>query len=229
MTDLKEALAQARSATASAKEELEKAQSCTKAVREGILAGSSTGDPIQDYLIVKFGVIDEAARERYVAINDKLKGKTGELIVIHYTERVVTKHRFAGPNDYEDVVRTRLAILTGDALRFSFEDGRAICSLPIDSYANEGRGWTVVNGTFDEVHEGKIFMCDDCGEPLITMRGGLARESWQPLNLVIGEAAVMAWPPIIPWQTERNRARFAHALEELGRLTLTAQEDPVEE
>lgn len=228
MTDLGEILAQARNATALAAEQAQNAATYMQTLRADILAGGSTGDPIQDYLIVKFRVIDEKARERYVAISEKLKGKTGELIAIHFKERVVTRHRFVGPSDYEDVDRIRLAILTGDVLQFSIENGDAFCTLPIDSYASEGRTWTVISGTFYEIHEGKIFMADDCGEPIVRMSGA-SNESWQPLNLVIGDEAVMEWNHISLYRLRNNRERFAHLLEQLGRLTLTAEEDPVEE
>jgi len=227
MANLQQRLAAAASASTTADAEEARARSEIEAMRASILAGETTGDRIRDYLIVKFGVIDESARERYEAINALMKGKTGELIVVHYTESVCTIHRFIGPNEYENVRYVDIAILAGDELVFEFGEKDATCSLPIKSYSQQEYRWTITEGTISEAHAGKIFLAKDCGKPV--QSPSLLRGDWRPFNLEIGEEAAMAWieSNLMDFRVKKNL--FLLILEKLGRLTLTSPEEDEDE
>jgi len=227
MTNLQERLNLAKNISDTAAQEKERVRKEIEAMRASIFAGETTGNVIQDYMIAKFGVIDETACERYEAINALLKGKVGEMIVIHHIESECRVHRFIGPNDYEDVEYTSIAILTGDELAFTLKNNEARCTLPITVHADQKFRWKITKGTISEVHAGKIFMAKDCGNSfrISSVHPG----DWRPLFLEIGDEAAMSWIDSKLYDFRRNKPELTLLFERLGRLTLSVQEDDQDE
>lgn len=65
MTELQAAVGRVRAALATAEAAKEEAREILRDLTAKILAGESTGNPTQDYLISAFGVTDESAQARY--------------------------------------------------------------------------------------------------------------------------------------------------------------------
>lgn len=125
-----------------AKSALEKAQEAFKAretdleeVREQvsdlIAFGSTTGDTISDYLLLKEQDLDGEYGLGLRAVNKLLAGNTGELVMVLYSERI---RRSLHDHNYSLESRVALAVLIGDSLRFPKKSGGPRISLPTDSY-----------------------------------------------------------------------------------------------
>jgi len=93
-------------------------------LKNKILAGGTTGDPIRDYVIVANETLSEETEQPYRELEEMLKGREGEQVLV-VNEKIESAYRSGcwGGSGYTSVESTlRLGVLTSN-VRFEIGDG----------------------------------------------------------------------------------------------------------
>ncbi len=114
------------------------------ALKERLLAGETTGDPVCDYVIVAHGALDLEMEARYREIIMGLKGHLGEMVILEYWQTVPTGQMRAtniipsrGHGDDEDQRTFLCGVLTSEELTFVINPAASGCRLPVSRWAGE--------------------------------------------------------------------------------------------
>src|SRR5580704_11731154 len=122
MSDASEALVRAQEIAATGAAAVQSAQETTRKAWMDLIslirAGGTTGNVVDDYIIVTSGHLDPQCQIRYKAIEEKLAGKTGELILVHRVVKIPWKHSFGRGWEYRHETKYFLGVLTTDHLAF---------------------------------------------------------------------------------------------------------------
>lgn len=180
-----------------------KKKSILAAVRAQIEAGQTTGDPVKDFVLLRFG--DNAIElERYHKLNDAVSGKTSELMVATYIEEVCVIHTFTGGgNKYKRVQHFLCGILTGESLQFVVDkEGVQRCVLPVKHFnqvtlfpRNPARN-DLEPGPLMESYQYSlptVFCTPDWSKAHHAHEGLGNRPHHRNLHVIAGDAAVHDW------------------------------------
>lgn len=174
----------------------------TKELVEMIKNGATTGDPIHDLVIQAHGVVDEALTEKYRLVDNVLKGKKGEFVLLSYPGKVVHRYHSHG-RDYVDVHCYRLGVLEEEGIVFaghyfhpSMSEYRSL-SIPISRYVDGAVSYLLTSKDLKEslaVKAANIFALSitDCNPPSLLEFLIDKRADWSR-TLVVGDVAVRKW------------------------------------
>lgn len=96
-------------------------------VKKAIAAGESiTGNPLEDFLIFAHGFEANNYRDRYIDLQDRLKGKAGELVlrVDRTKEKWVHREFGSSDNDYFIAEALNLGLLDSESLLFEYTENK---------------------------------------------------------------------------------------------------------
>jgi len=228
MTDL---IARARRAASAKSAAIQAAADEIDAIRKDILAGQTTGDPVQDYVLFRFGEEGGDALARLRSVNESLAGKTGELILVDYTRKERMRHGgcFGGggsASDWNTAERACLAILEGEALVIERGEKSLTCRLPFERYLwNESPGLEPIA---ERIAEQEPLGPGDYTSRDFWMANGQFQAYERQFLLTVGDGPVRERLDrrslTYPWKPEGKPDEFRLALEKLGHLTLIAEE-----
>ncbi|MBM3271937.1 hypothetical protein FJY94_01465 [Candidatus Kaiserbacteria bacterium] len=180
------------------------------ALRDAIAAGAKTGDPMLD-LTMRCHHYDPVLVEKFRELDAELKGKTGEFVLVVFETRVMTCHRFLGPNDYENRTMFRMALLRGESLIWH---ERNYVTVPSERYITGDVA--MMFGDSDpriEMCDGDLFARMYRNDPEIL--GILVLKDLWRERLYVGDEAVKAF-----LKEKHMLPLFNAAAEALGRLIL---------
>jgi hypothetical protein len=191
----------------------------TKKLQDLLAAGGTTGDRLQDLVIQAFGV-DDALTALYRSLEERLKGKNGEFVLVRYPAEV--RMRFGGDirsSDFNQETHFRIGILAGETLQMGNRrfGGATVIGLPIQRFLigqwpeSFGRKAVVDDGMFEG---GDLFdwrAPEDQPPQLLQY----LQEEYLAKDLLIGDDAVKQ-----ALAEAHSEQFFAQAAERLGRLIL---------
>ncbi len=188
-------------------------------LRAELAKGCTTGDPLRDLVIRAHG-IDLALTENYRSVEEKLKCKTGEFVMVLYHAKV--RQRYGGrisESDYRHETHFRIGMLTTERLKLMPVESLMTSSpitLPIDKYI--GGVWPESGFYLPSLDDAPVYKdlfewggIDDRPYALLEY----FREEHLIGHLSIGDNAVRAKLAEV-----RDDKTFAAAAEKLGRLIL---------
>jgi hypothetical protein len=188
-------------------------QATIRTVRKFLERGVSTGDHIRDLVLQSHG-LNEEFESRYRALEEKLKGKRGEFVLIRYPSEV--RERFGGDirsSDFRHEAHFRIGVLAAEKLRLS-ESGTI--TLPIDRFLQGV--WPVSMAYLvypeEEMYEEEFFQDTDVEDRPHSLLSCITKE-FVPEALTIGDKAVLE-----ELEKVRDKEFFKTAAEKLGRLVL---------
>ncbi len=177
------------------------------ALRARLRAGGTTGDYLWDFLFVGYGPRSSQAEvdehyKRYLAVNERLKGQAGQLVLYFRYEKRLESCHFTH-SSYRTDNCWYLAVLSGEQLICRLQpDMKMGCYLPVKCYCNQLHQPIITKGRLRE----------------IPIRGWFDESS-----LVIGDEAVIArLKQDGLWDITRGPG-FRAFLDELGHFDLTPE------
>ncbi|MBI5003758.1 hypothetical protein HZC00_01555 [Candidatus Kaiserbacteria bacterium] len=172
----------------------ERMQMLAKAIEEG----ETTGDAMRDLVIRFHQKDDDVLTAKYRAIDEALKGKKGEFVLVTFPGRRLVKHVFIGESEYAHVTYYRLGVLKNEGVtcppRYRTSD-QVAPTIDVSRYV-EGEVGLLMKGDLSRplsVVEENIFRefySDHDPRPLYII---LQEEgSWED-KIIIGDDAVKQW------------------------------------
>lgn len=117
-------------ANCAAKAQAEEASRLGKEIAELVKAGATTHDPIQDHVLSRGYGPNIEQEKRLRSLEEELSGKTGELVVLIYTERVPMRDAVERREQ-----RAVFGVLRGEKLQYVEATFGHAPALPVQSHA----------------------------------------------------------------------------------------------
>lgn len=207
-----------------------------EAVRRAVRSGETTGDRIKDFVLACVGVPREEDEKRYRAIDEALKGRRKEFVLVTRPVEIDRgpKYHHAQPPDQarmgimapppstETVTRFKCGILQAEELVFSFDE-HPRCKLPVTKWA--------VESDYCEGDLRKKSSSEDISEMMFgSAAGHLVLESMTDSvpdelfpfvsKVVVGDKAVRSW---LKENRHDAEAIYKNCANLLGKLVLTPE------
>lgn len=188
--------------------------------------GGTTGNRMQDYVILTCEQPNQERLAEYQKINRMLASHEGQLVLVYFTREHRMERVLGRLDDFSILYYVSLGVLRGPTLSFTTGENDLNCTLPTVSHARES-----VSGSLEFIDEPlgeygfRLYKKDRL--PFVLY----AEETWifdaNKLNLIIGDKAVLAWcEQYRPFFAEiSDTVKRTHLLERLGKLTLTSPEE----
>jgi len=96
-------------------------------IKQLIISGESLGDPLKEFIIVRYGALYEEIEKRYLDIQERFKEHQGQYIMLVKIKKERIRFNLIGeerPSDYIKVPELNIGVLSADEFLFNPPEGQ---------------------------------------------------------------------------------------------------------